>query len=393
MVRKIALCIGSLCVAHAYIADRVVASGDASFQSALETLLSVRGEGEGNVEAAEAWRIVARRDASAIPSILSAMDRAGPLAANWLLSAVDAICERTDRADSPYPVDEVRAFLADASQNARARRIAFELLAKIDPADAKSLVPEFLHDPSPELRREAVAHWTGAAELAFGAGDLRDAKENFAKALSGAVDQDQVDLLAKRLGECGVSVDKAAHYGFVRRWMIVGPFDNRDEKGYFVAYPPEASIDYSAEYDGKSGRVAWRSHISSDAMGRVDLNQAVGAEKGVVAYASTTFTLDRPRRVQIRLSTPNGWKLWVNGRYVFGREEYHSGESFDQHEHDVEMQAGENQILVKCCQNEQTEEWAGDWRFALRVCDPSGAAVSSTTRTSSAQTSNGGEGS
>jgi hypothetical protein len=39
------------------------------------------------------------------------------------------------------------------------------------------------------------------------------------------------------------------------------------------------------------------------------------------------------------------------------------------------MKAGRNVILVKICQNEQTEEWAQVWQFQLRVCDPTGNAI------------------
>jgi hypothetical protein len=39
------------------------------------------------------------------------------------------------------------------------------------------------------------------------------------------------------------------------------------------------------------------------------------------------------------------------------------------------LQAGKNVILVKVCQNEQTESWAQRWEFQLRVCDSIGAAI------------------
>jgi hypothetical protein len=39
------------------------------------------------------------------------------------------------------------------------------------------------------------------------------------------------------------------------------------------------------------------------------------------------------------------------------------------------LTAGMNVILLKVCQNEQTEDWAQDWKFQLRVSDSSGAAV------------------
>jgi hypothetical protein len=37
-------------------------------------------------------------------------------------------------------------------------------------------------------------------------------------------------------------------------------------------------------------------------------------------------------------------------------------------------------ILVKCLQNEQTEDWAQNWDFQLRVCDATGTAVLSMDR-------------
>ena len=34
-----------------------------------------------------------------------------------------------------------------------------------------------------------------------------------------------------------------------------------------------------------------------------------------------------------------------------------------------------NEILIKVCQNEQTENWAQSWMFQLRLCDATGVAV------------------
>jgi hypothetical protein len=47
----------------------------------------------------------------------------------------------------------------------------------------------------------------------------------------------------------------------------------------------------------------------------------------------------------------------------------------DQHVGAGVLHAGRNEILVKICQNEQTEDWAQSWSFQLRVCDASGVAV------------------
>ena len=47
----------------------------------------------------------------------------------------------------------------------------------------------------------------------------------------------------------------------------------------------------------------------------------------------------------------------------------------DQHVGRGVLKAGRNAILVKLCQNEQTEAWAQEWSFQLRVCDAIGGAV------------------
>ena len=47
-------------------------------------------------------------------------------------------------------------------------------------------------------------------------------------------------------------------------------------------------------------------------------------------------------------------KVWLNGRFVFGRDEYHRNMEMDQYRLPVELKSGRNTLLVKCCQNEQT---------------------------------------
>jgi hypothetical protein len=41
----------------------------------------------------------------------------------------------------------------------------------------------------------------------------------------------------------------------------------------------------------------------------------------------------------------------------------------------VTLKKGKNTLLVKCCQNEQTEQWTVEWRFQLRICDATGTAI------------------
>ena len=56
-------------------------------------------------------------------------------------------------------------------------------------------------------------------------------------------------------------------------------------------------------------------------------------------------------------------------------EIYHNSNSVDKFSGDVQLLDGENEILIKVCQNEQTEPWAQDWQFQFRICDQSGKAI------------------
>ena len=46
----------------------------------------------------------------------------------------------------------------------------------------------------------------------------------------------------------------------------------------------------------------------------------------------------------------------------------------------VDINIMKNTILVKACQNEQTEEWTVQWEFQLRVCDETGVAILASNR-------------
>jgi hypothetical protein len=68
-------------------------------------------------------------------------------------------------------------------------------------------------------------------------------------------------------------------------------------------------------------------------------------------------------------------KVFLNGRLIFAREEYHHGMRMDQHVAPATLRVGRNEILLKVCQNEQKEEWAQKWSFQLRITDSAGAKV------------------
>ncbi len=332
-------------------------------------------EGTGHAPAIAAAKELSQAPVAALPEILRAFDTASPLAANWLCGVFETIA---DRALQQKQLDgrPLEAFVVERSNNAAARRLAYEWLLKVDPTAADRLIPGMLQDASAEFRRDAVARLLTAGTKALEDGAKDDAAKTLKQALLGAVDDDQVKAIVKPLRDLGETVDLQKHFGFVTNWKLIGPFDNTDKKGFDVAYPPEKELKFDAKYPGKGDmEVAWTEFATEDEYGTVNLAKALAPHKGAITYATTEFLSPAAQSVEIRLGTPNAWKLWVNGELAFARDEYHRGSSLDQYKVPVKLQAGRNVLLLKVCQNEQTEDWAQDWKYQLRVCTKSGSAV------------------
>jgi hypothetical protein len=174
----------------------------------------------------------------------------------------------------------------------------------------------------------------------------------------------------------GSPVDLPSHFGFIQHWQLIGPFEGAAGIGFHSPYPPEKSVVLTAGYSGKAGQqLQWSAHTTADSYGVVDLNKAIGRHHGAVAYAAVTVDAPNEKPVQIRVGSNNAVKIVLNGSLLLGREEYHHGMRMDQLVGRGVLHAGQNQILLKVCQNEQTEDWAQSWSFQLRVCDDSGVAV------------------
>jgi hypothetical protein len=359
-------------------------SNSSSLKKQLAVLLAVEREGKGNVAATESWQQVAAADASALPQVLAAIDNAGPLAANWIAAAAETIVDQTRATQDNLPVSELKRFILETEHAPRARRLAFEWLKSADESTAAAMRADFLHDPSPELRREAVAQLLNeaAAKKAATAED-EVLRLVYREALSGACDLDQVKTIKDALLQLGEKVELAQHFGFITSWQAIGPFDNRGEKAFDVAYPPEEKIDLEATCEGKprdgeTRTLTWKPATTQDEFGIVDLNKALGQENGVVGYAWTEFWSDRQRPAELRLGRDNAAKVWLNGQLIHEHRVYHSGMDMDQYIGRGTLNEGRNSILVKVLQNEQKEDWAQGWGFQLRVCDSAGQAIHST---------------
>lgn len=348
----------------------------------LLSLGNVGPEGAGNVVAAKAWEELTSQGPEVILPTLDAMENAGPLARNWMRTAVETVFERELSAGNELPKAEIKNFVLDRENEPNARRLAFDLYTKVDPDAAAAMIPGMIDDPSAPLRRDAVAQLIDEGQALLADGKKEESAEVLGRALDGARDVDQIDKIAKLLREdLEQEVDLPKHFGFLMYWHLIAPFDNTDREGFETAFPPENEIDLDAKYTGKDGKeVAWVEYSTSNDYGMVDFNQPFSPLKEVVGYGYTEFDSAEARTAQLRLGCKNAWKIWFNGEFLFGRDEYHRGARIDQYILPVNLKKGKNTILVKACQSKEAETWTVQWEYQIRVCDETGTAILSTDR-------------
>ena len=126
-------------------------------QSLLARIKAVGKEGAGNVDASKAWKELVAQGPGVLPEVLAGMDGASPVAINWLRGAVEAIHDKALQKNQKLPVDRIEQFLADTRHAGPSRRLAYEVLVRVDPATPDRWLPKMLDDPGAELRRDAVA--------------------------------------------------------------------------------------------------------------------------------------------------------------------------------------------------------------------------------------------
>jgi hypothetical protein len=316
--------------------------------------------------AAAADRLAAIPAAAVIPA-LEAFASATPAGANWLRSGLDRAAERLGAELAPATL---APFVADPTRPPRGRVLAFAWLQERSPEAAARLLDGLIDDPALDLRREAVERLLAGASSQPPAA----ARDVHRQALAAARDVDQIERIVGWLVEHGDTLDVADVLGFVRQWRVSDVFDNVGGAGFAMSYPPEAALP------AVPATGAWTPVVSTDRHGGIDLNAAIAKKKGVLVYALAEVEMPGSGRAEVRIGSPCAVRVWVNGLPVLSHEIYHASDTIDQYVAAAEFRAGTNSVLVKCCQNEQTEPWAQDWKFQLRITDALGTPLATQPR-------------
>lgn len=367
-----------VCVGIAVTRLGLLAAADDETTKALATLKAVGREGASNDAAGLAWKALVRQGGPALMPTLEAIDDNDPTAANWLRTAIDAIVQAEKAAGRKLDAAELEAFATNTQKHRSARRLAYELLVAQDPGARDRLLPGFLNDPNTDLRRDAVAAELRRLEKATGPA----AKDDLVKLLGFARDKDQVEAITARLDkEYKTTVSLTEHFGFLTHWHVIGPFDCSQGKALTTSYPPEQKVTLGDRLGGKGGvEVGWKPYVTRDRYGVVNLNKLIGPEHDAAAYATATVVAEKATPAEIRVASPNAVQIFLNGKKLFEREEYHHGSNMDHHVGKGVLNAGPNVVVLKICQNNQKETWAQNWQFQLRICDSTGGLIPGVTQ-------------
>ena len=167
-------------------------------------------------------------------------------------------------------------------------------------------------------------------------------------------------------------------------WVIISPFDNANNNGFDIQYPPETEVDLNAFYAGKDKIVRWGkiepdkwdarkdvyinlgfTHFESFERTGIEFNWNILRTESV-AYALMYICCLASIEAQLRIGSADGVKVWLGDAFKYGSDV--AGEAVPEHSViPVSLVEGRNRVLLKIA-NHKTNGWG----FYFRVTDTEG---------------------
>lgn len=153
--------------------------------------------------------------------------------------------------------------------------------------------------------------------------------------------------------------------GYLEDWLVIGPFDLDQGRGFDTVYPPESQVDVNGMYDGKSGKVGWKKCRASELSHALSLRPLFGDLTSTVMYAYSEFEAGTKTGIWLKVGSDDGCKVWVNGEWINERHAdtmrhpraYHK----DGDVYAMDLKTGRNTILLKLM------NYTGSAMFSVRV--------------------------
>jgi len=162
---------------------------------------------------------------------------------------------------------------------------------------------------------------------------------------------------------------RATELGFLREFWLIGPFANERGAGHRNPEAPETTLDLGAEIPGKQRPVRWRQLPALPSSAALPLGRIVDPHEQSLVYAAVALVAERPTSVVLELGTTGSFKVFVNRAEVASRE-VERPFAYDQDVAVLDLQAGNNLLVLKLCHQEGADFWA-----AARLRDLDGSPV------------------
>ena len=157
---------------------------------------------------------------------------------------------------------------------------------------------------------------------------------------------------------------------YLRDWMTIGLFDNREGRGANREFIDIDDVDLGESRPGRYGTVRWRPMKSRFV--EMDFNRFYAAQptdrhrgnpEYVCAYAVTYIECPTARDAVLEISgSPDRYSIWLNKKPVVENASLRS--RTDIRTFPIALDEGENELLVKTCES------VGDWIMLVRLVSP-----------------------
>ncbi len=274
------------------------------------------------------------------------MNALRPVSAFVLALTVAASAERAHatHANSVEP-DALRAALRafDASRGDASIVAAQELWGTWN-LDAKDAVERSLHyastDPSHDAYARAYFSWLNV-------------------------------LARRRLGDPGGASRAVKALGYADDWMVLGPFENRENTGFDTALVPELEdgrpIALGRTWTSKGRMISFRHVARATAFGTLDYTELDASEGGACWYAVARMasTGDAAFHGRVSLGTAGAVKVFLDGALI-GSDSVERGLDAERHAFPFQVDKAGSRLVVKTCHRAHAPA------LMLRVADANG---------------------
>ena len=244
------------------------------------------------------------------------------------------------------------------AQDDESRRAALRGVAAIGSVDSLRYVERFL-DQGGAMGEAAVAAVAIAGKVAQ-AGDKDKAIDLYRRAIRATSDRGLIEAAVRNLRSLGVDIDIAAEAGFVSHWWVLGPFPGRKQMTERDVIATDAPVEVAAPVVADGKTFNWKHVQVADAVGMLDLREAVAPRDDCAAYAYAEVTSDADRDVIFKIGSDDAVVCWLNGKHIHSYNE-DRGYAPDQDIVPTHLRAGMNFILMKVLNG------GADWACGLRI--------------------------